>query len=152
MTPRQYVQDIVIPTVRESRDKRRCRRRAYLACIVVYHIADYLQTAGERNVPKTMKARTRTFEVVRGVCNGAKHRELRNNHEVAFTPGTDWYRPPAFTGVMMCGISRFGDLTGGREFKSGRATYDIYASAKGLLGQFVSAYPDQLSGCDIGDC
>jgi hypothetical protein len=41
MTPADFVNDIVVPTVREFRDVRRSRRRAYLACIIVFHIKDH---------------------------------------------------------------------------------------------------------------
>jgi hypothetical protein len=43
MTPAEYVNDIVVPTVREFRDEPRSQRRAYLACMVTFHIKDHLQ-------------------------------------------------------------------------------------------------------------
>ena len=43
MTPAEFLDEIVVPTLRECRDERRSRRRAYLACIAVFHIKDHLK-------------------------------------------------------------------------------------------------------------
>ena len=45
MPPREYVEAIVLPTLRESLATRDDRRRAYLACLVVCHVADSLGSA-----------------------------------------------------------------------------------------------------------
>ena len=92
MSAAQYVDEIVVPTVREARDDPRSRRRAYLACIVVHHIEDYLKCDGAKNVRSTMRRQIPlAYEVVRGVCNGAKHAVLDRPHDVPFTPGQDRY-------------------------------------------------------------
>ena len=38
MTPADFMNEIVVPTLRDLRDDRRSRRRAYLACIAVFHL------------------------------------------------------------------------------------------------------------------
>jgi hypothetical protein len=43
MTPRQYRGEIVLPTLHEYEETTNSRRRAYLACIVVFHLRDYLK-------------------------------------------------------------------------------------------------------------
>ena len=64
MTPAEYVNEIVLPTVREFGEHRRCRRRAYLACIVAFHIKDYLQRAGARQIEDAIrKVTTDDFDV-----------------------------------------------------------------------------------------
>jgi len=99
MTPAEYVNEIVQPTVREFRDERRSRRRAYLACIVVFHIIDYLKNAGEKDVWRKLKqANPDIFELVRSICDGSKHFETNAKHAVHFRAGSDWDRPPAFPG------------------------------------------------------
>jgi hypothetical protein len=45
MTPSEYVGRIVVPTIKEALDTPGDRRRNYLACIVTYHIVDYLVVA-----------------------------------------------------------------------------------------------------------
>ncbi len=43
MPPCQYMGEIVLPTLREYEETTNSRRRAYLACIVVFHLRDYLK-------------------------------------------------------------------------------------------------------------
>ena len=63
--------EIVVPTLRELRNERRSRRRAYLACIAVFHLSDHLENAGETGIEDAMRASCGVaFDVVRGVCNG----------------------------------------------------------------------------------
>src|SRR5215207_7863998 len=96
MTPAEYVDEIVVPTVKEFRDNRRSRRHAYLACIAVFHIKDHVKKAGGTGVESTMRATCRkSFEIVRAICNGTKHVETNATHQIQFAAGDDWDRPPA---------------------------------------------------------
>ena len=45
MTPADFMNEIVAPTLREFRDDRRSRRRAFLACVAVFHVKDHLKKA-----------------------------------------------------------------------------------------------------------
>lgn len=49
MTPQQYMTEIVLPTLEEYVADTSSRRKAYLACMVTYHMADYLKAAGVRD-------------------------------------------------------------------------------------------------------
>src|ERR1700730_15126331 len=149
MTPADFVNEIVVPTVREFRDERRSRRRAHLACIVVFHIKDHLRRAGARQIESTIQKRTdEAFDVVRAVCNGAKHVATDPSHPYPFAAGDDWDRPPAMLGVMQLGFYS----EGGREIPLGTARVDLYGSVKRLLSAFRDAFPAHLGGCDVGDC
>ncbi|WP_316227706.1 hypothetical protein [Bradyrhizobium sp. SZCCHNR3015] len=153
MTPADYVTEIVIPTVRESRDNRKSRRHAYLACIVTFHIKDHLEKVGVTGV--TQKMRTACpghFDLVRGVCNGTKHVATNQGHVIPFAIGGDYYRPPAFAGVMMAGLSMLGDTKGARVVRHNDTKYDLYGSAKAVLAEFKRQFPNYLDGCDLGDC
>lgn len=153
MTPAEYVNEIVQPTIQEFRDDRRSRRRAYLACIVVYHVKDYLEKAGEMGVRRKVKELCPdTFELVRSICNGSKHVETDNTHEIQFQAGSDWDRPPAFAGVMRTGISYLGDVIGGREARAGDRRFDLYGCVKALALAFQQKFPAHLSGCDLSNC
>jgi hypothetical protein len=58
--------EIVVSTLREFRDERRSRRRAYLACIAVFHLKDHLKKAGETGIENAMRGACGTaFDVVR---------------------------------------------------------------------------------------
>jgi hypothetical protein len=155
-TPADYVSEIVVPTLREFRDDRRSRRRAYLAAIAVFHIKEHLRQAGERNVERTMRAAgaksAHDFRVVRAICNGSKHVTTDASHLVPFSAGSDTDRPPAFFGQAVWGVSKFDDLDGGREITVGIARIDIYDACKAVLNEFVAGYPSRLGDCDISDC
>jgi hypothetical protein len=153
MTPAEYVNEIVVPTVRDARDCRQSRRHAYLACIVTFHMKDHLEKAGETDVHQQMQtACPEHFDVVRSVCNGTKHVVLNRGHTIPFVLGSDYYRPPASAGVMECGVSFVGDTDGGRSIRHNKIDYDLYGSTKTLLVAFQREFPQQLSSCDLNDC
>jgi hypothetical protein len=153
MTPAEYVNEMVQPTVREFRDERRSRRRAYLACIVVFHIIDYLKNAGEKDVWRKLKqANPDIFELVRSICDGSKHFETNAKHAVHFRAGSDWDRPPAFAGIMRAGVSFLGDTKGGRSAKVRDGSMDLYGCVKTLALIFQQKFPAHLSRCDLNNC
>jgi hypothetical protein len=41
MAPAEFMDEIVVPTPHEFRDEWRLQRRAYLACIAVFHLKDH---------------------------------------------------------------------------------------------------------------
>ena len=134
MTPAEYVTEIVAPTLRECKDERQSRRRAYLACITVFHVKDHLKEAGETGIEKSMRLHTgEAFDVVRAVCNGAKHVKTDPKHRIPVRAGDDWYRPPAVAGLMVADLSVLGDGDGGREFEHADIRHDIYSCARRVL-------------------
>jgi hypothetical protein len=152
MTPADYMNDIVIPTVREFRDDRRSRRRAYLACIATFHLRDYLKKAGEYGVIDAMWKSCGAADVVRGICNGSKHAETDGSHAVAFRAGEDTERPPAVWGEAVWDASRWDDTIGGREVGHGRDRYDLYECVKAVALAFQRNYSAQLGACDLSEC
>jgi hypothetical protein len=86
MLPSEYVSGIVLPTVDEYLAATGDLRRATLACVVTYHIRDYLAEVGvcsRTEVDRRVKARCAfSFDVVEGVCLGSKH--VRNTERGAF--------------------------------------------------------------------
>jgi hypothetical protein len=100
MTPAEYATEIVLPTVHEYLDARGDRRRAYLACIAVYHITDYVARAEKMkvgDVSAAMKGLCKlAFETVQGVRHGSKHCgniESKSKDKFPFTPGDESYVP-----------------------------------------------------------
>lgn len=166
MTPAEFAREVVIPTIEEFRDDRTSRRRAYLAAVVVYHLRDHLaeatavltgdpkrdrraiQIAAEQ-VDAAVRGRTPfgSFDVVRGVCNGAKHATTRQQHVVRFTAGTDETRPPGTAGSLEVAPGLLVDPTGGREVVVGNARLDLYQAVRRTLSAFLALYPDLLSEC-----
>lgn len=153
MTPAEYVDEIVIPTVREFRDNPRSRRHAYLACIVTLQIKEHLRKAGEQGIEKTMRAGgSKSFDLVRGICSGTKHGDTDKTHPIPFQAGTDYDRPPARAGEMQLGLSELGDPVGGRQIDSGADRFDLYRACKDALTNFQKNFPDRLGGCRLSDC
>ena len=64
MSPSEYVIEIVAPTFMEFKHERRSRRRAYLACVMVFQIKDYLKRAGETGIEQRMRQSTGGFRVI----------------------------------------------------------------------------------------
>lgn len=150
MKPQEYMDDIVLPTVAELKGQPRSRHRAYLACIVTFHLKDHLRAAGERGIEKAMRATTAgAFDVVRGVCNGTKHVQTDGSHPIPFTAGKDWDRPPAKFGEMVLGVSRLGDPHGGREIGAAHGRHDIYSAVTVVLRAFCQSYPHHLGATDL---
>jgi hypothetical protein len=153
MTPAKYVDEIVIPTVREFRDNPRSRRHAYLACIVTFHVKDHLKNAGEKRIEKTMRAGgSKSFDLVRSICNGTKHGTTNTSHPIPFQAGTDYDRPPGRAGEMEAGLSELGDPIGGRQIGSVADQLDMYRACKDALTNFQKNFPGRLRDCDLSDC
>jgi hypothetical protein len=90
-----FASEIVIPTIKEALADRGNRRRVYIATIVTYSLIDYIaveigteKSAVYENLRKICRP---AFEVVQGVCNGAKH--AGNTRGFLFKPGDDWDVP-----------------------------------------------------------
>ena len=153
MTPAEYVAEIVVPTVREFRESRRSRQRAYLACIATFHIKDHLKKAGATRIEQTMRtACFDEFELVRSVCNGSKHLEVDASHAIPFVAGLDYDRPPSRAGLGRAGRSIAGDLKGGRVVSHNSKKYNVYTSVRSVLLQFQLQYPSLLAACDLTGC
>jgi hypothetical protein len=155
MLPADYALEIIVPIVREFRDDRRSRRRAFLACIVTYHLKDYLEKSGA-DVEAAMKmfGRATCFEVVRAVCNGTKHRGWRASHaeNIQFVPGDDYDRPPCVAGLAVCDLSRVGDIYGGREVAQNLGGIDIYRAVKTCLREYYFHFHELLDEVDFREC
>jgi hypothetical protein len=86
-----FASEIVIPTVKEALADRANRRRVYIASIVTYHLVDYIaiesgsnRSAICENLRKVCKP---AFDVVQGVCHGAKHGGNKQGYR--FVPGAE---------------------------------------------------------------
>lgn len=151
MTPTEYLAEIVLSTLEEARNEPQSRRRAYLACIAVYHLFDYLEAAGEKDVRSRARGECRdAYEAVRSVCNGVKHGETELRHVLRFASGSDYWRPPGRAGEAQAGVSQVGDPRGGREFTAADQRHDIYWSAVRLLNWMKVTFPQVFHGLDLG--
>jgi hypothetical protein len=156
LTPSEFATEIVVPTVREFRDDRRSRRRAYLACMVTYHLKDYLQKS-DVDVEAAMKTfgGSRAFEVVRAVCTAAKHKVFagdKHPDNIPFSAGDDYDRPPATWDEAVWDLSRWGDAVGGREIAQNLGGLDLYECVKTVLKTYEFHFDFLLHDVDFHDC
>ena len=155
MTPADFANAVIIPTVAEFREKRTDRRHAYLACTVTYHLHDHLAEAaglGRPEVRVAMKSVCAAqFEIVQTVCLGVKHAQDRRT-PIGFIPGKEAERPPAKWGKAKWGRSRWGDAHGGLEVEHQRQRYDLYESVKVVLSAYAGNFPTELGIVDFNAC
>lgn len=119
MTPGEYIEVVVVPTIRDLLQKPDDRRLAYLAAIATQHVVDYVMRA---NIPgktppkvrdaelKRIKAAVEAdvpdfFAVVEGMCHGSKHCG-RDGKGHQFTPGDEQYVPPFGFGEGFGGLGQ----------------------------------------------
>jgi hypothetical protein len=151
MLPSEYVSEIVLPTVDEYLAAMGDLRRAILACVVTYHVRDYL-AAGSSCSKGEVDRRIRSlcafsFDVVEGVCNGSKH--VRNTQgDFKFTPG-DEKSIPVFAFDVSGGwdVARWDTPGLEVEHRGQRVFIDFCLCA--VLGVIGLAFPAEVSGVDL---
>ena len=168
MTPREYVEAIVLPTLHEFLAARDDRRRAYLACLVICHVADSLGLAEITGKPefaamlknarkKAVEAATKdaqekalircgsAFTVVLGMANGTKHPDRQ-----PLMPGRE-EAIPAFAFDMPSAGLDVGRLdVPGLLLRDGEKGLFLDVCAQLALAAFVQAYPAHLGEISLG--
>ena len=164
MTPREYVETIVLPTLHELLGARDDRRRAYLACLVVCHVADSLGLAEAARNPgfAEMQGRTRkravdtateavqaeakhrcgdVFRIVQDIANGTKH-----PGRLPLLPGREEaFHVPAYD-MPGAGYDMGRYDFPGLALRAGDDVAFLDACAQQVLAAFVCAYPQHLGG------
>jgi hypothetical protein len=156
MTPSEYASMVVAPTVREYLAAMGDQRRAYLACIAVYHLTDYVAKAegtGDR-AASDVRAKLRgacenSFDVVQGICNGSKHCGTKPGVRHAFSPGEESTVPPSAYGMSGgYGHGRYGGLPGLMvEHNGHRMLVDVCVTA--VLETFERLFPQHFSAMKV---
>jgi hypothetical protein len=153
MLPSEYVSEVVLPTVDEFLAATGELRRAILACVVSYHVRDYLAKAsgcsmGE--VDRRIRAMSAfSFDVVEGVCNGSLHVRNTKHGKFKFTPGDEKPIPVFALDEAGSGLdeARF-DIPGLEvEHQGRRAFIDVCLCA--VLGTVGLVFPAEFSGVDL---
>jgi hypothetical protein len=117
-----YVEEIVLPTIREFEREPASRRRAFLACVALFHTVDYLaaepSSLSKGNLRKQFRTESADFVIVDRVAHAFKHMntgdELSPDNKPLHVRAV-FSRPPSFSGVMVAGLSYLGDKVGGVE-------------------------------------
>ena len=157
MVPSEYVELVVLSTVREFMKRPGDRRLAYLSAITVFHVTDYLKQATpeaerQRRRADLVAADPDVFAVIEGMCHGTKHAG-RNKGDLRFTPG-DETLPPVF------GFAEAGDCVGFGQGPFGPQRILVEHNGKQhvvdeAVVQFLracqDAFPTHLAGIDLSD-
>ncbi|MGE8131606.1 hypothetical protein ACQKQD_32065 [Methylobacterium sp. NPDC080182] len=142
---------ITVPTVEDfMRDP--TQRRGYLACLAVYHVADYLKPAGSY-APTDIRAKMeaelgRPFVALWHMADAVKHREKTGKGGVVLMEaGSDSQRPA--TGFDMGSPDnpwRFDDGGGGRWIPGEGCRYDMLDLCVMVLRAYARLYHAELAG------
>jgi hypothetical protein len=111
----RYLNVIVDPTVADLEAEPTSVRKAFLACVAVYHAIDRFAYPGKPgNWKKRWREQSPEFALVDDVAHAFKHvvagNPVRPDHLKA---GEVISRPPAYYGVAAYGLSRWDDPIGG---------------------------------------
>jgi hypothetical protein len=153
MSPSVYLNQIILPTFDEYLAATGDLRRAILACVVTYHVRDYLAAAvscSKAEVDQRIRALCAfSFDVVEGVCNGSKHVRNTKRGGFKFTPGDEKPIPVFAFDVPGSGwdVGRW-DIPGLEvEHQGQRLFIDFCLCA--VLGAVGRAFPVEFSGVDL---
>jgi hypothetical protein len=117
---RRYLEEIVEPTVKDFAKHPASVRHAFLACVAIYHAVEYM---AHPRKPQTLAqkwgSQSEAFRRVDEVAHAFKH-VISTRREPNLNAGAVISRPPAFAGVMKCGISILGDTIGAVTFQEDR--------------------------------
>lgn len=151
MTPGEYASIVVVPTVKEFLEAPGDQRRAYLACIVCYHLTDYLAkadgTTSEKIIESMRSVCANSFNVVQGICHGSKHCG-RDTGVYRYQPGSEEIIPSAGYGTGFYGHFRYGG-TPGLVVEHSDASLLVDFCLRAVLETFGRLYPQQLAGVNL---
>jgi len=110
-----YLDEIVEPTIKDFEENRTSRRHAFLACVAAFHAIDYLAYPKKSvgNLRRAFGRRSQDFLMVDRVAHAFKHVTTGPRDGPDLRMADVIPRPPAFAGVMICGLSFIGDTRGG---------------------------------------
>lgn len=136
---RTYFDDIVIPTIKDFENERASVRRAFLACVALFHTVDYLaaqpRSLNKGNLRREFRNESAEFAIVDRVAHAFKHLEAGCEAAPDNKPlhvRAVFSRPPSFVGVMVIGLSYLGDTRGGVEIWNERGS-DLLHVVRGAV-------------------
>jgi hypothetical protein len=153
MLPSEYVSEIVLPTVDEYLAATGDLRRAILACVVTYHVRDYLAEAGicsRSEFDRRIRALCAfSFDVVEGVCNGSKHVRNTIRGDFKYSPGDEKPIPVFAFDVAGAGFDEGRlDIPGLEVEHQGQRVFIDFCLCT-VLGATGLAFPAEVSSVDL---
>ena len=109
----RYLEEIVVPTVKDFDEHPTSVRHAFLACVAAFHAVDYMaHPRKSRTLRQRWGNQSEAFRRVDEVAHAFKHVVTRRRDNSALNARAIISRPPAIAGVMECRLSMLGDTTG----------------------------------------
>jgi hypothetical protein len=109
MDAKRFADEMVDPTIAEFEREPSSRRRAFLACVTTFHLMDYIPKSSRQKYQRECPA----FAAVDRYAHAFKHKSTGGDGPRSLNAGQVFERPAGRAGVMMLGVSRLGDTTGG---------------------------------------
>jgi hypothetical protein len=129
----QYLTEIVTPTIADYEASPTSRRRAFLACVALFHSVDYLQYPDrDGNLRKRLRGESPDFANVDRIAHAFKHVSSGHLDDPTNQPLKSEEvisRPPGAWDVAVWDSSRFDDPTGGVTLIADRE-FDVLATLK----------------------
>ena len=121
MNAKQYMSEIVEPTIDDFANNPTSLRHAFLACVVTFHTVDYL-AAPKKSAQRRENFRSLSpdFAAIDRIAHAFKHvqtGDCRSQHIPPLAADQITERPPAIFGRAVWGVSRWGDSKGGVTIK-----------------------------------
>jgi hypothetical protein len=129
-----YLDEYVDPTVVEFGEEPASRRRAFIACVVVFHTVDYLAmrpgSPNSQNLRNRLREKNSSFAIVERAAHAFKHGEAGDENAPVNKPlrVEDVISRPAMRvggGGGQAGISQVGDGVGGVQIWKERGRPDL---------------------------
>ena len=155
LTPAQYLDTMVLPTLAEFLADLGNPRRAYLACMMAAHLVDQITRSERVDKPAVRTAiaalggyKGEALEIVEGICNGTKHAGTGRGEPFPFAPGHEKRRFALEFDVEGRGFDQGDWDIPGLTVSHGGATYFIDECVRATVWGFIAAYPDRFAGVD----
>jgi hypothetical protein len=127
-----YLREYVDPTIAEFGEKPASRRRAFIACVVVFHTLDYLAkrpgSPNKQNLRNRFREENSSFAIVERAAHAFKHAKAGHENAPVYKAlrvEDVISRPPMRAGVGQVGISQVGDGVGGVQIWKERGSLDL---------------------------
>jgi hypothetical protein len=115
MDAKQYADEVMDPTIAEFENEPRSRRRAFIACLVTFHLIDYIDAQRRKELRQEFRGDCPAFAVVDRVTHAFKH--VTTGHPQSpiqpLAAGQVIERPPATRGQAVWDLSLWDDAVGG---------------------------------------
>ena len=112
----RYLDDIVVPTIKEFEDHPTSVRHAFLACVAAFHAIDYLTYPRKRSsaIRDKFRKESAAFSIVDDVAHAFKHVVTGPRNNPNLRANEIIPRPPAYWDVSGAwDLSRWDDPVGG---------------------------------------